>query len=602
MTVSHQSIPLSKLTPWLGNVRKTQGADTALAELAASISAHGLLQPLLVREDKRGRYAVIAGSRRLAALQSLVKDGSIKADHLVPCSLLPANVNAVEASLAENILREAMHPADQFEAFRDLIDAGASVTDIAARFGVAESTVEKRLRLARVSPVILTAYRAGEIDLECVMAFAVTEDHASQENLWREAPGWMRDDARRVRAALTENDIAATDKRVRFVSLKAYDKAGGAIRRDLFAEGDKGVFILDSALLESLVLKKLGKAAKAIAKEGWKWTEVRPSFSYDDAASYKRRHAEPVPLTDEQTAELAALETEADAFYDIEGDLSPEQQARFDEISAHMDEINDVEEFWPAETLAIAGAVISVDSSGKLDVTRGLIRPEDLSREPKASPKAARDPDALPSSLTESLTAERSAALSAALMNAPELALPAVVHAFALEAFYRAEGSCLDLSLSVQSFKRAEGSKAVEALEAARKSWQARLPEDPADLWSWCMTQLSSSLLELLALCAALSLDAVVAPHRRDSERIQHADAIATALAFDMNAWFRPTAENYFVRISKPQMLTDLQEAKGVPPAPAWSSMKKTELADLAAREVAGTSWLPKPLRIAVAA
>ncbi len=45
-------------------------------------------------------------------------------------------------------------------------------------------------------------------------------------------------------------------------------------------------------------------------------------------------------------------------------------------------------------------------------------------------------------------------------------------------------------------------------------------------------------------------------------------------------------------------MLTDLQEAKGVPPAPAWSSLKKAELAVLAERETTGTGWMPKPLRV----
>ena len=58
------SIPLNKLAAWSGNVRKTAGADTALAELAASIAAHGLLQSLVVRKGKKGSYAVVAGGRR----------------------------------------------------------------------------------------------------------------------------------------------------------------------------------------------------------------------------------------------------------------------------------------------------------------------------------------------------------------------------------------------------------------------------------------------------------------------------------------------------------------------------------------------------------
>jgi ParB family chromosome partitioning protein len=69
------SIPLNKLVAWDGNVRKTAGADTALAELAASIAAHGLLNNLVVRKDGKGKHAVIAGGRRLAALQLLADEG-----------------------------------------------------------------------------------------------------------------------------------------------------------------------------------------------------------------------------------------------------------------------------------------------------------------------------------------------------------------------------------------------------------------------------------------------------------------------------------------------------------------------------------------------
>src|ERR1017187_490012 len=118
------SIPLNKLTAWDGNVRKTAGADTALAELAASIAAHGLLQSLVVRKGKRGTYAVVAGGRRLAALNSLAESGQIATDHAVSCSVIADDADATEISLAENTVREQMHPADQLDAFRDLSDKG----------------------------------------------------------------------------------------------------------------------------------------------------------------------------------------------------------------------------------------------------------------------------------------------------------------------------------------------------------------------------------------------------------------------------------------------------------------------------------------------
>src|SRR6202035_4465997 len=58
------SIPLNKLADWDGKASKTSGADTALAELPASIAAHGLLQSLVVRNGKKGKFGVVAGGRR----------------------------------------------------------------------------------------------------------------------------------------------------------------------------------------------------------------------------------------------------------------------------------------------------------------------------------------------------------------------------------------------------------------------------------------------------------------------------------------------------------------------------------------------------------
>ncbi|TSA03393.1 MAG: hypothetical protein D4R81_03430 [Nitrospiraceae bacterium] len=64
-----------------------------------------------------------------------------------------------------------------------------------------------------------------------------------------------------------------------------------------------------------------------------------------------------------------------------------------------------------------------------------------------------------------------------------------------------------------------------------------------------------------------------------------------------MKTWFTPTADNYFSRISKPQILEALREAKGTETAPAWEKLKKSELATVAAREIEGKNWLPEPLR-----
>jgi ParB family chromosome partitioning protein len=549
------NIPLDKLTAWEGNVRRRQSKGF-IAELAASIKAHGLQQNLVVRKQGK-KFAVVAGGQRLKALNLLAATGAIDISHPVPCKIADGEIDATELSLAENVVRDDMHPADQFEAFRLLIDKGAPAADVAARFGVTATVVAQRLKLARVSPVIIKAYRNDRLTLEQVMAFAVSDDHKAQERVLTDMGPWQN--AREIRAALTENDIAATDRRVQFVTLKAYEKAGGTTRRDLFSEDDDGVFILDIALLDKLAIEKLEKAAKPVRTEGWKWIEVRTAFGYEERAQFHRSHPEQAPLSPEDASALEALEQEHQAVMDLwqDGDEDDPRPGRLDEIEQAIDKLNDRDDVWPPETLAIAGAVVTIGNDGKASIERGLVRPEDMpKRAAKAKPRHdAGDPasegDQPPSfsaALMESLTAHKSAALSAELLQRPDIALAAVVHAFASKIVLggHAVDSSLEIAASPQSLRRVEGSKAFAQLEAARETWSQQIPATPDGLWKWCLEQDRDVLLDLLAFCAATTVNAVqVRNDRQDSGRFQHTAQLASALSLDMKAWFTPTAENY---------------------------------------------------------
>ena len=476
------NIPLNKLLAWEGNVRKTD-LDKNIGELAASIFAHGLLQSLVVRKDKRGKYAVVAGRRRLLALESLVHSGSMKAQTPIPCNVLDDEADGTEISLAENVQREAMHPADEFDAFRALTDKGMPPADVAARFGVTEAVVKQRLKLANVSPALIEAYRDGEMTLQHVMAFTVTDDHDAQERAWKELPDYQKRDPDNIRSLLTEHEITAADRRVKFVSLKAYEKAGGTVRRDLFSEGDNGVFIDDAVLLESLVAKKLEKTAQKVRKEGWKWVEIDPVFLHANWSECQRRHAEDLPLSPEEQQESDALVAELEQLNAIE-EPSDEEQARMETINARLDELEDRPEVWPPETVAIAGAIVTLGSDGKAEIRYGFIKPEDSPEASAAAADAADDDDdgiddamagrpPLPASLVEDLTAHRSAALNAALLERPDVALAAVVHVMALQVFYNShsEDACLQIEVSDASLQDVEGSSAHRLIEAGRQHW-----------------------------------------------------------------------------------------------------------------------------------
>ena len=588
------SIPLSKLVPWDGNVRKT-GASDDLGELKASIAALGVLQSLVVRKTHRGKYAIIAGRRRFLCLSALAGEGAIEADAPVPCRIIPGSADATEISLTENVVRTAMHPADQFEAFRDLIDGGSSVADVAARFGVNETVVKKRLRLARVSPVVFTAYREGKLTLEQVQAFAASDDHTAQERIFSEL-SHRSDDPEDIRSALTEHEIAASNRHARYVTLAAYEEAGGALRRDLFAEGDDGIFLLDSELLDRLATEKLQAQAELVKTEGWKWVEAMPELAPEMRGEFRMRRPEPLPLSEADAEERQQLADEYNRLFDAMEEDDEETSERLDEIEARMNTLEDTQSVYTPETLAIAGAIVCVGRSGELEILRGLVRPED---EPDVSRSESqpREKPEFSAALVESLTDARSAAISASLATNPRVALAAVVHELA-SGLFRPGPHAGSLQLSAKLTYHKEESRGASELEAIREQWLGRLPSDNGALWDWCLAQDTDTLLQLLAYCAARAVNAIQTKQDRpDCPRLVHAKVLATVLNLEMTEWFTPTADNYFGRVPRTEILSAITEAKGIPAKRSWEKLKKTELAALAEREIAGTGWLPKPLK-----
>jgi ParB family chromosome partitioning protein len=308
-------------------------------------------------------------------------------------------------------------------------------------------------------------------------------------------------------------------------------------------------------------------------------------------------------LTPEQQEELDGLTAEAEALGELD-ELDDGQQERYDAVTARIEELEDGPTTWPAETLAIAGAVVTLGFHGEEDIRCGYVKAEDAPAK-SASPKGqsqgkagAKSP--LPASLIESLTAHRSSALTATLLERPDIAFAATVHALALPVFYgngASELTALKIVAQSPSLHRVEGSPAGGIIAAAEESWAERLPCNPGDLFAWCLAQDADTLRGLLAFCVARSVNAVVMrTDQAESPRIQHASMLADALSLDMAAWFTPTAANYFSKVGKAAIIEAMRDVKG-DVAPAWSGMKKTDLATLAERTIAGTRWLPEPLR-----
>jgi len=592
------SIPLSKLVPWSGNVRKTGSAD-GIDELAASIATHGLLQSLAVRKTKGGKYEVIAGRRRYLALKCLADSKVIAKNQAVSCTIVNAQMQATELSLAENVIRAPMHPADQFEAFRDIIDAGASAGDVAARFGIQEGLVTRRLKLGRLSPVILEAYRNGEIALEEAEAFTLSDDHDVQERIFGDLPEWQRH-ASTIRRMLTQDEVPATDKRVRFVGLAAYEAAGGAIRSDLF-DAECAGYLPDVDLLDRLVAEKLASVKAEVSGEGWAWVEVAPDLDYSALSTFSRMYAEEVFANDADQAEHERLSVEYDSLVD-EDDADTD---RLNEIEQRMEAIQTLQQ-WPAETKAIAGAIVALRHDGEIRIERGLVRKGDAPKRKRED--ATSNPTALPASLVADLTAQKSAAMGAELIRQPDIALAAVVHALALRGMYQYAdaASCVQLSMQMPHLHRLianpEQSPSLGRIEEERSVLAAMLPENPSELWDWCLERSREELLRVLAFIAGSAVDAVQGKGESpDADRLTHGAKLAQALSLDMRVWFVPGAENYFGRLNRTGILAAIDEAQGAH-APGLEKLKKTELAQRAECLVANTGWLPVPFRVPSAA
>src|SRR5260370_22961922 len=152
----------------------------------------------------------------------------------------------------------------------------------------------------------MQSYRTGDLALDQLMAFAITEDHTRQEAAYERLS--HNRDASTIRRMLTEAHVAATDRRAIFVGAEKYTEVGGTILRDLFTE-DRGGYFEDVALLDMLVVAKLGREANAVMEaEGWKWAQV--FLDYPHSHGLRRTYPQAVDLPTEDQAALDAARAE----------------------------------------------------------------------------------------------------------------------------------------------------------------------------------------------------------------------------------------------------------------------------------------------------
>ena len=560
-----KSVPLSSLAPSARNARRTHKL-VDIDVLAAQIKSQGLLQKLIVRETGDDHYEVVDGARRLAALKTLVRSGDRAKTDPVPVLVLSDGHDDTEVSLVANT-RVDMHPADTFEAFRRLAEKeGASPEAIGLRFGYATATVKGFLKLANVSPKLMRAFRKDELNLDQMKALAITDDHKRQETAFFGAPDYLRDSAD-LRRSIMQGRIEADDKFARFVGIDAYQKAGGAVTRDLFGSEDQ-VYLEDATLLNQLASEKLAQEADALRQKGWKWVEV---------------HA----------------------------DLTSADLYRVNKVSAAT------HGFAPDSKTArlYAGIILGLERDGTLKTIPGVLRPDDAkalkrarAAEGKATGASSEDkkaePAAIPAAVIEELTAIRTMALRAEIIKRPELALAILVHDLALASFYepwendgKFSGIASRIADAAAHISKRDTDKAVLEVEATDKSWAEKLPEKVGDLWPWLQQQDQAVLLELLACLVATAVDAILYRHeKRIASRVMASHRLAQAVDLDMTAyWIADTG--FLARLPKSIILGIIAEAVSPDEARSLDRGSKADVVAAGERKLAGTDWLPRILR-----
>lgn len=617
-------VPVKNLVISPLNVRKKQG--TGIEELAALIASQGLIHNLVVTSQlkkgkKTGKHEVVAGGRRLAALNLLIADGRLPKDHEVDCRVVE-HKEALEISLSENSGREHMHPADLVMAYRNLTDAGLSPDEIAPRFGVSPLTVRRYLKLANISPTLLQLYAEDSMNFDQIAALALTEDHEMQERLWHNTPEWQRNGAT-FRRLITETEInLRTNPLAKFIGVEAYEAAGGSIRRDLFGNEGDG-FIQDASLLESLALEKLNQAVESIKEEGYAWVQVRTRFDYSDLAEFGRVRTVRREPTEEEQARMDALDAEMEALqpeyeaYDEDADESGELyraiEEKADRIQAQLDTLDESLTVIYPDDLAIAGAIVTVSHDGQLKIERGLIRKEDMKKlssgpEERAGDIAGtgRSSEEKPvhsEKLTRMLTAHRTAAIQAELMNRPEVALAALVHRLAMQVIGNRYRSGRTVQINVEETRlkpdaeNIEQSRAGMAIEEKRQYWKDKVEaaeQEDKGLFAWLLDQSQQDLLELLAVCTAASINTVSSRENAPSDEVA---ALMSALSLDMADWWEATAENYLSHVSKDRILSVVTKVVSPDRADAMRGLKKDQLVLRADEELSRSRWLPDNLK-----
>ena len=625
------TIPLSKLRLSDKNVRKT--GHRSIEQLAASILAHGVLNNLIVAPLKkpRGHFEVDAGGRRYHALMLLAEQGKIDHDFPVPVfEKAGTNEERIEVSLVENFERLAMTPADECRAFERAIAKGEDYDAIATRFGVTRRFVEGRLRLANLAEPIFAALAEGTLTLDKAKAYASTDNHEKQLRVFETygTQGYYGADA--IKRAIQHETMRANDAIALLVGEDAYVAAGGHVTRDLFeTDGDRWT---NPEIAERIASELMTAEATRIGDEtGLSW--IRPIASTNTYSEASSLYRVTVPQRAATEAESEAMETILAKLGELEARAESEEleEAQYEALEAEAEELRVQYQALDDRPTEIdddlkgkIGTFLMLTPKGELvlDTTyyseTPIREPGDTGpvvtaggqiKTPPAVDAGVPGGKPLSAKLSDSLAVQRRDVLAAALLAQPGVALDYALFVLT-DPGHATYGTTIAKRRPDDPVpaKDVPASRARDYLGEVQgeldSSWTE--PSSVAERFDAFRALDDDAKAAWLAMAVATSLEAK--PGYSATTNPLHA-RMADLLEIDVAAWWRPTSENFFDRVSKATLLAILDDIGGPALAGRYSTSKKPEVSQSCQTLFAGQAisepevkekaiaWLPKAMR-----
>jgi ParB family chromosome partitioning protein len=488
----------------------------------------------LIVDDKN---KILAGGRRYRAL----KHNKTPGDHKVPC-LVYANGNPLEISMVENVYRVGLHPVDQFEVYVAMIDAGDTVDEVAKRHSTPIAQVRQALALGRLAPEVRQAWRENRIAADVAEVFALTTDHKAQAAALKKAG--KHPSEYQIRQLLGGGDVRIGNL-VKFVTREAYEAAGFQINTMLFSDDEDMETVSDLPALKRLADEKLAAECERLKGLGWKWAVVDGP---KDIHGWKRVFPGGGNFTKEMMANL--------------------------------------------------GCVVKLSWEGKLDVTRGYVKPGDRGvptpkspKEKKKEAKAREEKKEITGGLSDALASRLSKQITAALTDAFYVgATDADVLSFLVAAL-----ACDDSPLNIRLTTNWDDESKQHENEFVRyyKLAAGKTPKDRMDLLRiWVSRSIETTCHRSTELVALLH------PGKDGDRSVAVIAKQVGEKALLAAAREHFDAADYFASVSKELIWQAVEEALGKEHSARVAKMKAGEAREYAIKHVAKTGWVPPAFRL----